>query len=119
MISSFLTAFLPELVLLLGALGLFAASLGESRGRLARRVALIAAAAAVAGAAFSLGAHADLFSGAYRVDPFSQLLKLAFACGFGLVVVLLSGELPDIRPAIRSEYYLFLTLSVTGLMTLL
>ena len=42
-----LMAFPPELVLLCGALGLFVVSLGQSRARLARRVALATAFAAI------------------------------------------------------------------------
>jgi NADH-quinone oxidoreductase subunit N len=113
----FVVQFLPELVLLAGALGLFVVTLGESQQKLARAVALLTAFATVGAAAVSLGQHADLFSGAYRVDQFSQLLKLVLA--FGLACVLLiSGDLPDIRGEVKPEYYLFLTLSVTGLVML-
>ncbi|HUL54626.1 MAG TPA: NADH-quinone oxidoreductase subunit N [Opitutaceae bacterium] len=114
---TFVLQFLPELVLLAGALALFVVALGPAPSALARRVALGVALAAIAAAALALGQHADLFSGAYRVDAFSQLLKLVFAVGFAGIVVL-SGGLPDIRGAVKSEYYLFLTLSVTGLVML-
>jgi NADH-quinone oxidoreductase subunit N len=106
--------FLPELVLLGGALVLFVVTLGESRGRTARGVALVTAFAAMLACVTSLEQDAWLFSNAYRVDLFSQVLKLAFACGFGLIL-LLSGKLPDIRDEVRPEYYLFLTISVCGL----
>ena len=114
---TFIFSFLPELVLLAGALGLFVVTLGESRRQLARSVALLTASAAFAAAAITLGQHADLFSGAYRVDQFSQLLKLVFAFGF-VCILLLSGDLPDIRGEVAPEYYFFLTLSVTGLVIL-
>jgi NADH-quinone oxidoreductase subunit N len=117
MIISSLMAFLPELVLLTGALALFVITLGESRGAQARTVALVTALATVACCAFCLGQRAVLFSGAYRVDAFSQLLKLVFACGFTFVL-LLSSDLPDIRPRIKPEYFFFLTLSVSGLIML-
>lgn len=115
--SSPLLAFLPELVLLAGALVLFFVTLGENQGARARSVALGTALAALGAAIVAFGAHAELFSGAYRVDAFSQFLKLVFAGGF-TAVVLLSGSLPDIREKIRAEYCLFLTLSVTGLFML-
>jgi NADH-quinone oxidoreductase subunit N len=115
--SAFILAFLPELVLLAGALGLFVVTLGESREKLARTVALAVALAAVAASALTLGRQADLFSGAYRVDQFSQLLKLVFTFGFACLV-LLGGDLPDIRGEVKPEYHLFLTLSVTGLVML-
>jgi NADH-quinone oxidoreductase subunit N len=114
---TFILQFLPELVLLAGALGLFLVTLGESSERLARPATLLVAAATIGAAALALGQHADLFSGAYRVDQFSQLLKLVLAFGFACVL-LLSGDLPDIRSEVKSEYYLFLTLSVTGLVML-
>jgi NADH-quinone oxidoreductase subunit N len=114
---TFILQFLPELVLLAGALGLFLVTLGEASQKLARHTALLVAAATIGAAALALGQHADLFSGAYRVDQFSQLLKLVLAFGFACVL-LLSGELPDIRSEVKSEYFLFLTLSVTGLVML-
>ena len=115
--SSFLMAFLPELVLLTGALVIFVTTLGHSRVRLARIAALITALATVATCALCLREQAVLFSGAYRVDQFSQLLKLVFACGF-TAILLLSDRLPDIRDEIQPEYYLFLTMSVSGLVML-
>lgn len=109
-----LTSFLPELVLLLGALALFVVTLGESRAKAARIVALLTSGAAIVAAAFSMGQQGTLFDGAYRVDLFSQVLKLVFAGGFGLIL-LLSGGLSDIREEVKPEYYLFLTISVCGL----
>jgi NADH-quinone oxidoreductase subunit N len=64
-----------------------------------------------------LGQQEVLFSGAYRVDAFSQVLKLVFTLGL-TAIVLLSGGLPDIRAKIQPEYFLFLTLSATGLVML-
>jgi NADH-quinone oxidoreductase subunit N len=110
-------AFLPELVLLLGALVLFVLTLGDSRAGQARVAAMLVSILGIVTAAFSLGQTATLFNGAYRVDLFSQVLKLVFACGYALVLQL-SDELPDIRPEVKPEYYLFLTISVSGLMML-
>ena len=117
MTSSPFLAFLPELVLLLGALVLFLVTLGESRVRQARTVALLTSFATIIACVFCLQQEATLFSGAYRVDLFSQVLKLVFAGGYTLIL-LLSGDLEDIREDIRPEYYLFLTLSVSGLVML-
>jgi NADH-quinone oxidoreductase subunit N len=114
MSTSHLIAFLPELVLLFGALALFFVSLGESRTLLAKRVALITALAAFIASLLCLGQQNSLFDGAYRVDLFSQALKVVFACGLGLIL-LLSGKLEDIRNEVKPEYYLFLTVSVAGL----
>jgi NADH-quinone oxidoreductase subunit N len=117
MIPPKLQAFLPELVLLLGALVLFVISLGESRTQQARRAALAAALAAIITTALCWGQQAVLFDGAYRVDLFSQILKFVIVFGFALVV-LLGGDLTDIRSDVKPEYYLFLTLSVSGLVML-
>ena len=114
MTPSHILAFLPELVLLLGALVLFIITLGESRGQQARVAALCTSSAAIVACLLCLGQTATLFSGAYSVDLFSQVLKLAFAGGFTLIL-LLSGGLSDIRQEVRPEYYLFLTISVCGL----
>ena len=114
MTLSELIAFLPELVLLTGALALFIVTLGDSRAALARKVALATSIAAILACAFCLRQDATLFSGAYRVDLFSQVLKLVFAAGFTLIL-LLSGGLKDIREDIKPEYFLFLTISVSGL----
>ena len=110
-------AFFPELILMAGALVLFFICLGESRARQARNAAFVVAVATIAACALCLGQQAVLFDGAYRVDLFSQILKLVFACGFALVLML-SGRLDDIRDDVRAEYHLFLTLSVSGLVML-
>ena len=117
MTSSPFISFLPELVLLSGALVAFLATLGEARVRQAREVALMTSVAAIIACVFCLGQEATLFSGAYRVDLFSQILKLVFACGFTLIL-LLSDNLADIREDVKPEYFFFLTLSVTGLVML-
>ncbi len=110
-------AFLPELVLLAGALVLFVITLGESRSREARLAAFATAVATIIACVFCLGQEATIFDGAYRVDRFSQVLKLVFAAGFALIV-LLNGDLTDIREEVKPEYYLFLALSVSGLLVL-
>ncbi len=106
--------FLPELILLLGALVIFFVALGDGRARQARAAAIATAVAGIVGCVLTLHAQGSLFEGAYRVDLFSQVLKLVFAGGF-LLILLLSGELPDIRSDIKPEYYLLLSISVAGL----
>lgn len=112
-----LLAFLPELALLAGALGLFIAALADANVRVARAITLATAAAVLLASLLTFGQQAVLFDGAYRVDPFSQFLKIVIAFGF-LCVGLLGRELGDIRGEARPEYCLFLTLSVTGLIIL-
>ncbi len=110
-------AFLPELVLFAGALVLFFISLGEGRERQARTAILATALAALVASGLALTQNAALFDGAYRVDAFSQWLKLTFAAAL-VAVVLLGGGLPDIRPDVKPEYHLLLTLSVLGFVML-
>jgi len=110
-------AFLPELVMMAALLALFVVSLGTNKGPTARRVAIGFSFASVAAVLLAFGEEAVLFNGAYSVDQFSQVLKLALACGFA-IVLLLSGDLPDIREDVKPEYYMFLAISVSGLMML-
>lgn len=107
-------AFLSELILLAGALVLFVLTLGNDGLRSARRAAITTAVVTIIACVFTLSQQAVLFDGAYRVDAFSQWLKLVFAIGY-LLIALLSGDLPDIRADVKPEYFLFLTLGVTGL----
>lgn len=110
---SSLTAFLPELVLLAGALGLFGLTLGGS-ARQAKTASLVIAAAFLGAVLLAFGAREVLFNGAYRVDAFSQLLKLVVGLGY-VFVLLLGRTLDDIREDVRPEYYLFLALGLCGL----
>lgn len=114
MSNSPMVAFLPELSLLGGALALFLVSLGAPTIRKVRRVAMASALCTLLGCMLGLGQEAWLFDGAYRVDAFSQLLKLFLGIGY-VLMIMVSSELPDIRPEIKSEYYFLMTLSVCGL----
>lgn len=115
--TSFIQAFLPELVLLAGALGLFIVALGEGKTRSARTLTLFVALATVLACVYSRHAQATLFDGAYRVDAYSQWLKMVISAGYTFLI-LLGTDLPDIRKETKPEYFLFLTLSITGLITL-
>lgn len=107
-------AFLPELILMAGALALFILSLDPRLGRWATPAGYATAIATVLACATCLNQQGTLFDGAYRVDAFSQWLKLVLAAGF-LLVVALSGDLPDIRADVKPEYYMLVTLGVIGL----
>ena len=73
----FILYFLPELVLLLGALALFFVVLGHERTVLAQRVALGTALLALVAAALSLGREAVLFGGATGWIPFPRCSNLS------------------------------------------
>lgn len=117
MSTSDLISFLPELVLLAGAAVLFVISLGRRQGGAARAATLATALAFVVASAAALGRSGLILDGAYRVDAFSQVLKLVLGVVF-LLVVLAGGRLPDIHEDVKPEYFLLLALSMTGLVLL-
>jgi NADH-quinone oxidoreductase subunit N len=109
---------LPELVLVAGALALFLVSLGKTpSAQTAKLVAIVFGIATFAATLLSFQSQASLFYGAYAVDQYSQLFKVMI--GFSLALLLILGQnLKGISPNVRPEYYLFLLLSVLGLMML-
>jgi len=109
--------FAPELFLLFGALVLFFLSTGKVGGKKARALTLSLAIINVLVCFACLRQEGVLFFGAYKVDFFSQVLKLLIAMGFS-VVLLFSTELKGIDDDVRPEYYLFLLLSTLGLVML-
>jgi len=111
-----LMLFAPELILLLGSLLLFILTL-TADGKTARKMALLIGLAASIVSLAALNQTGTLFVKAYQVDLFSQLFKALIAIGM-TVVLLFSGELKDITPRMKPEYYLFLVLSSLGLMML-
>ncbi len=108
-----LYAFLPELVLASGALGLFALSLGTGKDRAGWWVALGTALVAWVAAWMTFDVRETIFDGAYRIDGFSQTLKLILI-GVLAVLVLMAGELRDVREDIRGEYRFLLVMSALG-----
>lgn len=117
------TQFLPELVQVLIVLALFAQSLTQRMGSdgtspSARTGWLsIAAFAGLAAALLSLGSEGALFGNAYRVDALSQFFKFAVALGFAIAVLNASKQ-PTLEPGKRADYFLLLSLSALGLMSL-
>ncbi|MCX5876827.1 MAG: NADH-quinone oxidoreductase subunit N [Deltaproteobacteria bacterium] len=112
-----LMLFAPELLLLLGSLVLFLISTGKVGGKKARAVTLGLALINVLVCLACVRQEGSLFYEAYRIDFFSQLIKLVISMGFA-IVLLFSTELKGIDDEIRPEYYLFLTLSTLGLLML-
>ncbi|MCL2789271.1 MAG: NADH-quinone oxidoreductase subunit N [Desulfobulbus sp.] len=109
---------LPELVLAAGALAIFLVSLSKTpSAQMAKAVAMVFGFATCVAALFAFQSQGSLFYGAYVVDQYSQLFKALI--GSSLVLLLVFGQnLKGIDPDIRPEYYLFLLLSVLGLMML-
>lgn len=109
---------LPELVLLTGAFVFFVVSLGKTPDRnVAKFIALFFGFATLIAACLSYQSQAILFYGVYAVDQYSQMFKVLI--GFSLALLLVSGQnLKGIDSSVRPEYYMFLLLSVLGLMML-
>lgn len=58
-----------------------------------------------------------LFSGAYKIDLFSQIFKVLLSFGFCLVVFMLDKK-DEIEEGYLPEYFMFLSFSLLGLMLL-
>lgn len=112
-----LMLFAPELFLLLGGLVLFLMSSGQTSGKKARSVTLVFALLNILLCCWSLHLEGQLFYDAYKIDLFSQFLKIVISMGLA-AVLLFSTELKGIADEVRPEYYLFLLLSTLGLIML-
>ena len=109
--------YLPELTLLFMALVFFFVSLGNLKESRLRSLGLLLSAIAVMASVYSYGLKGSLFFDAYRVDAFSQIFKVIIT--FGLFIVIYLGEgLYGIDDTLRPEYYLFLTISAFGLVSM-
>lgn len=117
-----MSLFLPELALIVMALVFFFMSLGKPGTLFLQRMALLQAGVTVCITLFVFGFVIDqpgqtLFFETYRIDLFSQVFKIMLTVGLFLVIYLGMG-LRGIDQNIRAEYYMFLTLSVLGLVFL-
>jgi proton-translocating NADH-quinone oxidoreductase chain N len=109
---------LPEAVLTLTMLLAFAALLaGEGRMRYARDVARVGGVLLVAACLASFGQSTEILWASYRVDGFSQLVKLGVAAGF-LLSVCIAGDGTGQRDDARGELFFFLLTSAAGLMVM-
>ena len=110
-----MTLFLPEITILIMALGFFLASLANLKETRLQALGLLFSAIAILVTISTYGMEGTLFFNAYRVDAFSQIFKVIIT--FGLFIVIYLGRgLYGIDNTLRPEYYLFLTLSAFGLM---
>ena len=110
--------FLPELVVIVGALATFACNVSGASDRVIREVGTWCALGAFATAVACLHMSGEpFFPGIYRVDMFSQLLKCGLTLGFFLVL-LGSGGQRSVRSDARAEVPFVLALATLGLMLL-
>jgi len=107
---------LPELSMLLFSIVFLFRSLGKKKDGvvlLAKSLSIIIFGISLAGVI----ANGELFSGAYRLDLFSQIFKAILAYGFCLVIFILDRQ-NEIEEAYFPEYIMFLGFSTLGLMML-
>ncbi|HBT96598.1 MAG TPA: NADH-quinone oxidoreductase subunit N [Desulfobulbaceae bacterium] len=109
--------FLPELTVMAAGLVFFGLSLTASKPEVVRNTAYVFYTLLSLVCLASVYSSGDLFFGAFRVDMFSQLCKLAIALA-ALVVVIICGAHPGIKEKFFPEYQLFQAVSVLGLMML-
>lgn len=115
--SSF-ALFLPETALLTGALAAFVASLANRSYGVVRMLAVLATLCALGASIATLRAGGEpFFSGIYRVDGFSQLIKIGLTFGL-LLVLIVSRRLESVRSDARVDTPLVLLLSSVGMMML-
>ena len=109
--------FLPELTLLGAALLIFLVSLGKTDAEKMKKIAIGLGVGVFAATLFSFSQKGSLFYDAYKIDLYSQVFKTLIV-GAMVVVLILGRKLKDIQNTVHSEYYLFLFVSVLGLMML-
>lgn len=109
--------FLPELTLLGAGLILFTFSLGKPSSGKVKNVATVMAALTLIASLISIRSEGNLFFAAYQVDFFSQIFKVLIALTT-LIILIFTNSKSDLKKETRAEYYLFLFMSVLGLMML-
>jgi len=109
--------FLPELTLLGASLIIFIISLGKADGNTTNNIALGLGIAIFGATILSYSQTGKLFFNAYQIDLFSQVFKILIS-GAMLIVLLFGNRLKGIPVKVRPEYYLFMFVSVLGLMML-
>jgi proton-translocating NADH-quinone oxidoreductase chain N len=109
---------LPELTAAAVGLLIFAAMLGgEQRAALARRSARGGSVLLLGACLLALEARGTIFWGSYRIDAFSQFVKMAVAAGFALSVFIARDGAGQ-RDDARGELFFFLLTSAAGLMAM-
>ncbi len=109
--------FLPELTLLGAGLLLFLVSLGKTDATKMKSIAIILGSAVFAATLLSYGEQGSLFFDSYKVDLYSQIFKTLISAAL-LFVLILGRNLKNINNNDQPEYYLFMFISVLGLMML-
>jgi len=109
--------FLPELTLLGAGLIIFLVSIGNAGSNTTRNVAVGLGALVFFASLVGFSQEGYLFFKSYQVDLFSQTFKVLIA-GSMFAVLLFGNKLDSVDKNLHPEYYLFLFMSVLGLMML-
>lgn len=109
--------FLPELTLLLTGLILFFTGLGKPSSNKLKKLVLLLMSLVTLASAASVTQNGVLFYQSYQINLFTQVFKLLIVL-CTLVVIIFSDNSPGIKKEAKAEYYLFLFMSVLGLMML-
>jgi NADH-quinone oxidoreductase subunit N len=111
-------ALLPEAAVVLTGLLIFAALMSDRhRETWGRRAAEVGGVLILVACLATQGRTLDVFWVTYRVDVFSQLIKLAIAVGF-LIAVFIVRDGAGNRDDARGEVFFFLLTSASGLMVM-
>jgi len=107
---------LPELTVLLFSVFFLFFSLGDRKRNPAAWAGPLSLIILIT-SLLTLSNSGALFSGAYRVDLFSQIFKAMLSLGFCLVLFMM-GRRNEIEENYGAEYFMFLGFSILGLMML-
>lgn len=109
--------FFPELSLLLASLALFFISLCKFQPQIVKNITTFLVLIVLITTVSSLGNNGTLFFEAFEVNLFTQLIKSLIVLGT-FVLLIFSNNDSGVRKGIQAEYYLFMLISVSGLMML-
>jgi NADH-quinone oxidoreductase subunit N len=107
---------LPELTILVFSVFFLLISLGDRKHNPALYAGPLSIVVLII-SLLSIRNNGMLFSGAYRVDLFSQVFKLMLSLGFCLILYM-QGKKKEIEEHYGAEYFMFLGFSILGLMML-
>lgn len=109
--------FLPELTILGAGLALFVVSLGQFQPRTVKNITVYVLFIALVTTICSIGNNGTMFFGAFKVDLFTQIVKSTVVLGT-FIIMLFSNPDAGVKKGTQPEYYLFMLMSVFGLMML-
>jgi NADH-quinone oxidoreductase subunit N len=107
---------LPEINILIFSILFLFISISDKKDNILKYAKLLSVLAFIL-SLMSITDKGELFSGAYRIDLFSQIFKILIVLGFSLVILMFENK-GEIEDEYLSEYLVFLGFSALGLMML-